>query len=219
MRHGDLPPRLLSQNHYSQKVPIGIYDRNILCMDCEKLFGEWDDYAQKLLDIETMGATPIVENSQVAGYEVAQYQYDKLKLFFISLLWRASISTHRFYKRISLGQLEPVAKEFIEKRDPGTPEDFSVTIAKFDHPLGTTILDPHPQKNDHINYYRFYLGSYVAYIKSDKRKTPSPFASFMMTPNEPLRIIVRDLERSKELPLIQKIATADNNTLRSTRKK
>lgn len=210
LRDGQDPPRLLTnaEKSYPKRMPIGVYDSTILCAECEKLFGDWDNYAQDLLGVEPKDATQVVENGQVVGYEIYEYRYDLLKLFFISLLWRSSISTHRFYSRVALGSFEAIAKSFIERRDPGMPQDFSVTVAKFNHPHGQSIFNPHHEKWDQVNYYRFYLGSYVVYIKTDKRKAPGLHARFMMKPGEPLHIIRRDLERSKEMQLLRSIATA-----------
>lgn len=220
LREGNDPPRLFTntENSYPKKAPIGVYDNTILCAECEVLFGDWDIYAQDLLGIEPKSATQIAENGRVGGYEISKYRYDLLKLFFISLVWRSSISTHNFYSRVKLGPFEAIAKRFIELRDPGVPEDFSVTVAKFDHSPGNSILDPHAEKWYHVNYYRFYLGSYVIFMKVDKRKTPGLHSTFMIKPNEPLRIIRRDLERSKELPLIHRIATVANPAFQRTRR-
>lgn len=221
LRDGQDPPRLLTnkEKEYPKRMPIGVYDSNILCKACEPRFGDWDDYAQELLGVEPKGALPIMDKDQIAGYEVQEYRYDLLKLFFISLLWRASVSRHTFYSKVKLGPFENIAKGFMECQEPGTPEDFSVTLAKFDHPVGETILDPHPEKREGVNYYRFYLGSYVAYIKVDKRRATGLHADFMMKRSEPLRIIGRNLERSKELPLIRDIATSANLATSADRKK
>ena len=220
LRDGKYPPKLLSnkENEYPKKAPIGVYDAKILCEHCERQFSDWDNYAQDLLGEEPKNSSPIIEGNQLGGYEIKNYRYDSLKLFFISLLWRASVSVHSFYAHISLGRYEAVAKHLIEHQDPGSEDDFSVTLAKFDHLLGETILDPCRKKWDGVNYYRFYLGSYVAYIKTDKQKAPEPLSSFIMRPSEPLIIISRDLEQSKELPLIKKMITAANNRLQPTRK-
>jgi hypothetical protein len=198
---------------YPKRAPIGVYDTQILCKDCESIFGDWDNYAQDLLREEPKNSSPILNGSQVLGYEINSYNYDSLKLFFISISWRASVSAQPFYQRIHLGPYEEIAKNFIEQRDPGSENDFSVTLAKFDHPLGQTILDPHLERRNGVNYIRFYLGSYVAYIKTDKRKAPEPLLDFILKRNQPLIIIGRDLEQSKELPLIKKIVTVANKRM------
>lgn len=219
LRDGQAPPRMLTnkENEYPKRMPIGVYDNSILCEACETRFGVWDTYAQELLGMEPKGASRIAKEGVLAGYEVEDYRYDLLKLFFISLLWRASVSGHTFYSKVKLGPLEHIAKGFIERKDPGTPEDFSVTLAKFDHLLGETILDPHPEKKEGINYYRFYLGSYVAYIKADKREAPGLHVHLKMKPGEPLRIIMREMEHSKELPLIHDIVLSGNKSMEPTR--
>jgi hypothetical protein len=215
LRDGQDSPRMFSNKagEYPKRAPIGVYDTQILCKDCELIFGDWDNYAQDILREEPKNSSPILNGSQVVGYQINSYNYDLLKLFFISLSWRASVSAQPFYKRINLGPYEKMAKYFIEHCDPGSENDFSVTLAKFDHSLGKTILDPHIDRWDGVNYIRFYLGSYVAYIKTDKRKAPEPHLNFILRPNQPLIIIGRDLEKSKELPLIKKIVTVANKRM------
>ena len=44
-----LEVRPLEEGKYKKRSHTGIYDRTILCGDCEKLFQDYDDYAQKLL--------------------------------------------------------------------------------------------------------------------------------------------------------------------------
>jgi hypothetical protein len=204
-------PRLLTIEDHPKRSPVGVYDCNILCEECETQFGDWDNYGQELLGKEPKNALPIIVGDQIAGYEVKEYKYDFLKLFFISVLWRASVSEHPFYTRVKLGPYEALAKELIEQRNPGSVDDFSVTLAKFDHPLGEPLLNPHAEKWEGVNYQRFYLGGYVAYIKTDKRKAPKPHSDFFMRADKPLQIIRRDLEQSKELPLMQKIVRAPKN--------
>jgi len=216
LRGGKDSPRLLTnkKGHFPKRAPIGVYDPTILCECCEPLFGQWDGYAQQLLGDDSKSFSPIRMGAQVVGYEIEEFRYELLKLFFISLLWRASVSTHPFYSRISLGPYETIASNLLHGRDPGSKDFFAVTLARFDHPLGKTIFDPHPEKWAGVNYCRFYLGSYVAYIKVDKRKPPEPLSHFVMAPGQPLRIIVRTIERSPELLLIESIAAASRSPVR-----
>jgi hypothetical protein len=211
---GSGPLRLLTTEEHPKRSPVGVYDCNILCEECESQFGDWDNYGQELLGREPKNALPIMVGDQLAGYEVREYKYDFLKLFFISVLWRASVSEHPFYTRVKLGPYEALAKELIEQRNPGLENDFSVTLAKFDHPLGKSMLNPHPEQWEGVDYQRFYLGGYVAYIKTDERRVPKLHSDFFMRADQPLQIIRRDLEQSKELPLMQKIIGAPKNQSR-----
>ncbi len=141
------------------------------------------------------------------------YRYDQLKLFFISLVWRAAISKHGFYGRIKIGpRYEDRAKRLIEFRDPGPIDDFTVNLAKFDDPVvGKAMLDPHLQRMEGINYCQFYFAGYIAYIKVDKRRAPPFLLPLAMAPDCPLKIVCRDLANSKELPLLRAIASAPQN--------
>lgn len=191
---------------YAQKAPVGVYDRTIVCSECEHIWQEWDDYAQQLLaEPEPLNGRALYRGHQKICYVVDNFDYAKLKLFFISMVWRASVSSHKFFSRISLGQFEDTAKQHVTSRDPGNSEDFSVVLSKFDHPLAKGTLDPYVYQNSGVNYIRLYLASYMADIKVDHKLTPKPLAAFIMTENRPLYILCRDFEESKELALMQRL--------------
>ena len=211
LREGDKSPSLVRQREHAKRAPIGIYDSEILCAECDALFAPWDDYAQTLLAPELADAEVITDGRQFGGWRVRKYQYDLLKLFFISLLWRASVSRQPFYHRIKLGPFEERAKELMAANDPGRAEDFGVVLARFlEHDLALALLDPHPDTLDSVNYCRFYLGRYVAYIKTDKRPPSRQWLPLTMKPDAPLCIVARNLQRSKELEVMRKVVELSN---------
>ena len=186
LREGKRPPILIRQNYHARRSPIGIYDSAILCADCDQIFAPWDDYAQKLLSPQLKNTQAIADGNQIAGWTIADYNYDFLKLFFISLVWRASVSQNSFYRRIKLGSLEPIAKEMIARRDAGPPERFGAIVARFPDARAGGMLDPHRQRFDGISYSQFYLGRYVAYIKTDSRPPSKFWRASAMAPGQPL---------------------------------
>ncbi len=208
------PNRLLSNKEgvYPKKSPNGVYDQTILCHDCERKFSRFDDYAQKLLLQNEARHSKIEWQGETYGFEISKYDYDLLKRFFISVLWRASVSSHDFFRRIALGPHEILALQAFKSESPISPQQFSVILAKFNHPAGKSMLDPYPKKIDGINYNAFYLGGYNAWIKTDLRPTLEPFSALMLKPDQPLKIISRDFLGSKELPLFREIAIAANNS-------
>jgi hypothetical protein len=193
---------------YSKKAPIGIYDKTIVCKECENIWREWDDYAQKLLAEEPLNGQARYHGCQKIAYMVKDFDYKKLKLFFISMIWRASVSSHPFFSRISLGSFERDAKDFVANSNPGSSEDFSVTLSKFCLPLGKqSTMDPYQYKNLGVNYYRFYLAGYIADIKVDHKPTPMPLSQITISENKPLYILCRDFRKSKELNLMKQLIT------------
>lgn len=114
------PMRILANNHedYPRRAPTWVYDSTILCSGCEPRFGEWDQYGQEILADVPLGV-PQKIGSHIVGYELAEWRYEPLKLFFVSLAWRASVSTHDFYRRIRLGPYESQAKAMLESSRAG----------------------------------------------------------------------------------------------------
>ena len=171
---------------YTKKSPVGVYDQTIVCKECEAIWQEWDNYAQQLLAEEPLNGLARYHGNQKICYVVDNFEYRKLKLFFISMVWRASVSSHKFFSRISLGQFEDIAKQHIVNSDPGDSEDFSVVVSKFNHPLAKGTWDPYMYENSGVNYIRFYLASYMADIKVDHKPTPTQLSKLAITQNRPL---------------------------------
>jgi len=191
---------------YPKRSPVGIYDTSILCSTCDNIIGDWDNYAQDLLLKEFGEDLSVYNGSQKVAYKIDKFDYRKLKLFFISVLWRASISGQYFFKRIKLGPHESLAREMIVERNPGTAEDFAVVVAKFSDPNVTAILDPHMDKFDGVNFCRIYMTGFVIYVKVDKRKTPEFLQKRQIRENEPIWIILRDIHKSKDGKIMKDIA-------------
>ena len=154
---------------HPKRVPIGIYDDSVWCRSCEKKYGRWDDYASKVLL-----QSPIEKFiSQPAAYEL---QIDRnglreLRLFFISLLWRASSSSKRIYKNVSIGPFAEKAEALLKSESPGSLEDFSTIISCSDADE-FLISDPVKVRNLGVIFYRFHLGKYTVDIKVSNQPTP-----------------------------------------------
>ena len=191
----------------AKKSPVGVYDTGIVCAQCESIFSPWDEYAQKLLLAKPMEKKYVINHGQKIAYVESAIDYAKLKLFFISLLWKAAVSNHYFFSRVNVGAFEPQLRRMIQKGDPGDRDTFAIVMTKCEGPLGTIVLNPHPEKWWDINYYRFYVAGYVVYIKVDRRPAPDVIDDFALDPEKPLIIIiVRELKTSKDFKIMQHIA-------------
>jgi hypothetical protein len=198
--HSNVPP------FYSKKPPVGVYDTGIVCAQCESIFSPWDDYAQKLLLAEPTEEQYVIKNGQKIAYVETAIDYAKLRLFFISLLWKAAVSNHYFFSRVNVGSFEPQLRRMILKGDPGDPDTFSIMMAKCDARVGPIVLNPQPERWGEINYYRFYVAGYMVYIKVDKKPAPDFMGELALNPDKPLIITVRDLRTRNDFKLMQDIA-------------
>lgn len=215
-------PKSFYTLNYSQKVPLeiitnsedgyngksftGIYDSGIVTEEGERIFNSWDTYAYTLLVRDRDKLRKQYSSGDLIALEADAYNYQWLKLFFMSLLWRASVTTQRFFRRVDVGPFEPCLREALLASNPGKSDFFSTTLACFiNMPTGSVMMDPFREKYEQVNYYRFYLGTYIAYVKVDNRPTPNVFNEFALAPGRSLTIVGRDFHVSKEKVLIQRL--------------
>jgi hypothetical protein len=196
---------------YPKKSWSGIYDKTIVTREGEKIFLEWDDYAYKLLVEQFSAAKPIKHNNLIIAYVYDNYDYKRLKLFFLSLLWRASVSSHQFFKRVSLDPHAEIVKEAILKSNPGAGDFYATLLSIFnDDQSWAKMMDPFSTRHDGIKFYKFYLGNIVADIKVDKRSALSPLKEFQISPKHPLILFTRNFWGSKENEVMKKILVLQN---------
>lgn len=198
LRVGSLAPEMHSNSpgSYPKRMPVGPYDPSILCGDCDRKMGLWDRYAQKLLLNRFSEASVLQLGQQKVGWRIEHFDYPRLKLFFVSLLWRASISQHTFYKRISVGPFEDRLRTMILNGEPGSSQDFAVILARFGDSDITAMLAPYREKFEGVSFIGFYLTGFLVYIKVDQRPTPSVFVDYRMRKSGPLIVLSPNLHNS-----------------------
>ena len=86
---------------YNKRRRKGIYEK-LLCDDCEGIIQEYEDYGKCVLYDD---AKLRIEATK-KPYCNENYDYRLFKLFVLSLLWRASVSTQDSFKLASLGKYE-----------------------------------------------------------------------------------------------------------------
>ncbi len=201
-------PRLYSKTgdpKDNRKAPKGEYDKNLVCNDCELRFSPYDDYAKRFLvdDYERNKKIPEEFNEEWAIID--SYDYPKLKLFFISLLWRASATTRLVFEKINVGPYEQRLKEMIFKSDPGSPNEFPVMLKKFKEDWADKgIIQPTRFKSDGLNCYHFFLGGFCARIKVDSKPYPQEFEVAILKPDSPLYIAQQEITDSYEMKSFMK---------------
>lgn len=212
--------RLLTNTsgRFPKRSPVGVYDKSMVTADGEAVFGPWDNYAADLLLNHFADAEPLMQaDTGVIGYRFASYDYHKLKLFFLSVLWRAGASSHEFFKRVKLGTHFDVLRNRLLTADPGSPDDYSVVLAVFDDdPAWAKIMDPFPDRygDNRIRFYRLYVGNFIAYVKVDKRFADSPMRDLQFAPDTPLTIVQRPFAESMERDVMRKVVLENEKRIR-----
>lgn len=196
---------LLSLNGKSRpkRIPVGYYDNQILCIDCDNKLGKYDEYGIKIFLNDAIIPFP---NSNEA-YLIKNINYTKLKIFLLSVLYRASITSIQEFKSIDLdGYYEEKIRNMISNEDTGDFNDFPFFITKFETNqlpqdfANKIIMNPYRTKIDKINFSIFsFPNGYTVYIKVDKKPLNSLFSKLSMAGDGDLIIMRRsNYESSKE---------------------
>lgn len=141
------------KNQYGQDT----HTEELLCWDCEqKLSTNLENYAVKLC-LQNPSNIGITITKQENSRLLSGVNYEKLKLFQLSVLWRASVSTKNIYSGIklipaeeerirqALYELKPLAKHeygcimsllWINKDQKTTRESKAFMISPYAHPAG-----------------------------------------------------------------------------------
>lgn len=194
-------------NSFPKRAPVGVYDESMVTQQGEDLFRLWDDYAAQLLLQNENAFAPIIHHGVIHEWTLSEYDYSLLKLFSLSVLWRAHTSCRPEFKRVQLGPHALQVKNCLLNNNPGTPDYYSIHIGKWiDDEFGPVFMDPFSERYEGVNYYRIYCGRYILYSKVDKRPPPETFRQIQLGQTKVLHVIGRDLKASKEWLLMQRIA-------------
>jgi len=222
-------PILVSKtpNIFPKNSPIGIYDQEILCNDCEpKFFNRVDDYGVKILLKQFHDLfLPITHNNHIVAYQAENIDQDLLLRFLVATLWRASVSKHEFCDRVELGSLEPLAKQTILNPDKDIPKQFSAVLSRWVidkecfYATKGLMVNPFLVKLDGVNFYRFYFGEIVADIKADTRPLPESLRKHaLLEQTTVVTLIARELSKSKDYKdMVNTIKESDKNYAESQR--
>jgi len=94
----------------------------LLCEECERQFQQWERTAGTFYhDICSLDAEAIREEVEFRGLN-----YQRLKLFYLSVIWRASVSCHTAMTPVSLGKREMFVEAMIREANAGTTREFPI---------------------------------------------------------------------------------------------
>ncbi|WP_051901504.1 hypothetical protein [Methylotenera sp. L2L1] len=130
----------------------------LLCAACESKLSKWERYASLVLK---GGLSLGVERSGNLVI-ITDIDYSKFKLFQLSILWRASVSTLPFFKNVNLGVYEEKLRVMLVNSDAGKSNDFGCIMYGLKHEGVVTdlIVQPSRDRLNNITCYRFVYGGF-----------------------------------------------------------
>lgn len=129
------PAEYVLGNRRIERPSSSEYEADILCKDCDgDIIGSYETYGRLALyaEINESADGPIPEHgvteTGIPVTRMTNLNYQKFKLFLLSILWRASISTRSFFQDVKLGPYEDQIRRMILEDNPGRAEDFPILI-------------------------------------------------------------------------------------------
>lgn len=183
------PPKIISDNGFPKRAPIGIYDSDIVCAECEKVFAKLDDYATKAL----------LTGQRESVFDIA-FAYpcaDRLTIlkFVASLMLRANWSDQDAYRKVKLGSYTEKLRGLVFHDAPVTEID--VIISEYDQG-SVPWFGPYKQRMDQARFWVLSAARFAFWIKVDQRKLPSEFSGISLRTGVKLLSVIREWKSSKQ---------------------
>lgn len=145
----------------------GIKER-LLCEDCEQNFSRYENYVSKTLYGGIELTFSKVHNRR---WLISGLDYNKFKLFQLSILWRASVSSQTFFESVELEKKhESNIRKMLIAKDPGPSEKYPcilVAVIFEGNAIDDLMLNPTRIMQDSHWVYRFVFGGFAwAYFVS-----------------------------------------------------
>ena len=146
----------------------------LLCQQCETKLSRYEKYAKEIIQ-----RIPSFSRDASGKFLYSNnVDYSQLKLFQLSILWRASISTNEAFKQVELGRHEEIIRRMIDKENPGNIYDYGCLMSIM---LDTKILHKIIQSPTRFNKkflghnaYKFITGNLTwVFIVSSHRVAPN----------------------------------------------
>lgn len=172
-----------AEGHRPQRSPVGIYDKHMLCAECDGKLGQFDQHAVETL-LATSAGTPIYCGNSVVGKRYGAADPDKILRFVASVAWRASHCNHEFFRHVFLGQYADIIKNLLEGTlDPGG--DIGCLIFEFDS-NDVPLISPRSTLFWNVPFWIILANRFMFFLKTDRHPMPNSFLPFSIRSGLPV---------------------------------
>ncbi len=166
---------------------------SLLCDDCETKISRFEDYGRRVLK----GGTEFQFQRQGSVVIVDGIDYRRFKLFQLSILWRAGVSTLDLFQHVQLGPLEEALRKMVFEEQPGKQEEFGCVMFGLKsgiNAIADLIVQPvRTRSADGCCCYRFVFGGFQwVFFESGRRMLGSYSVGFLQESGR-LCFVVKDV--------------------------
>lgn len=176
-------------NRLAQK---GIREK-LLCEICEQKLSKWESYASQLFS----GTTSVFVERVGNLWHLSELDYSSFRLFQLSVLWRASVSSIDFFKNISLGNHEEKIRRLLMSNDTGLPWQYGCVMCGLidDKAVLTDLMiQPDRFKLHGHTAYRFVFGGFMWIYLASNHTPPAPIQSAFLSSAGTMTILMKNIE-------------------------
>jgi hypothetical protein len=186
LRNSHIVPKFLYEDLYNEKQQLvgvnGVGPKGrrllqkgirepLLCESCEQHINE---YCEKPFRAQWFETSPIPTNWTRSDVHWGRFDYSSFKLFHLSVLFRASVSSLGTYQAVSLGPHEERIRKIVRSRDPGPAWQYPIFgyAVVHDKTWSVVRMISAPERvsfNGHRCYGMMYGGVYWCYGISSHR--------------------------------------------------
>jgi hypothetical protein len=186
----------LKDNRAPRLYQTGFYDKNVLCENCDNVvIGRLERYAASVLpppkQSEIIEVVAQVENNQLTTLHINGIDYCQLKLFVLSLLWRAHHSNNEFFQKVNIPTHEPILRKMILKGDPGSDTIYEMGIVRIDRPNDEIVdMIPTPEVGEgwKLEVALFIIGGLIFCVALKRDSGFKLFRDFSLKSSNQIRI-------------------------------
>lgn len=146
----------------------------LLCGDCESLLSKYERYASLVLS----GTAPVQSQRDGKLVIISGIDYCRFKLFQLSILWRAGVSSLPIFERVQLGPHAERLRSMILAQDPGPAELYACMMWLLTTSSGVDpaiIMQPTPVRILGKTTYKFTMGNLMWQYFVASQSPPYPF--------------------------------------------
>lgn len=97
----------------------------LLCDNCEQKLSTYEKYVGQIL----LKQYPKILKKRIGDIVHFGIDYKKSRLFYLSILWRMSIATHKYFQKFSIAKYNETLRNLINTNNPGNPNEFGCVVS------------------------------------------------------------------------------------------
>ncbi|WP_339870396.1 hypothetical protein [uncultured Algoriphagus sp.] len=156
----------------------GHIEADLVCAECDNvILGGLERYASNHLYRQPTVNSGVTRTEYGGNHELIPYiryenlDYVKIKLFFLSILWRCHISKNLFFSDVDLGSHSEIIRKMILENNPGKDDDYEVILIFIDTAgsrPSKSVIDPIKIKQNGNTFYVFHINEIMYHFNVSK---------------------------------------------------